>query len=222
VFLRVARKALDTHGVQVLFFDGNHEDHSLLKRDIGEFGGDLDENRSPIWMGGGLVYLPRGSHLSVGGHDVVSFGGAASIDRVGRIPGESWFIDELITDLDISFASSGDVMLSHDAPSGWIIPGLPSRWGMDRDWLAEIPHCEEHRERLRLAYEKVRPATVIHGHYHHSYSTTQSESWGDVKIIGLNGDGYPGWGAVLESRGGVAYVDRSSELLQDVRPWATR
>ena len=221
-FLRIAREAEKTHGLSVLFLDGNHENHELLRRDVEEFGGDLDNTRRPVWMGGGLVYLPRGSHFSVGGLDVEAFGGAASIDKGWRRAGESWFLEELITDADLAFAAKADVMLTHDAPSGWEIPGLPSRWGMDRAWLAEIPNCEAHRLRLREAFDVAQPSVLIHGHYHSQYNTTVYESWGAVEIVGLNRDTYPGWGAVLESRNGVAYVDQSSELLRDTVPWSLR
>jgi Icc-related predicted phosphoesterase len=200
--LSIARGGIATHGVSVLFLDGNHEDHTLLRDDCAEAGVDLSSERVPVWLGGGLFYLPRGSHISVGELDVTVMGGAASIDKKRHIRDGDWFAQETISDEDISFARQGDVLLSHDAPSGWRVPDLMARWGMAQEWLDELPRCEQHREVLRRAYEVVQPHLIVHGHYHSSYRTSSFEQWGEVSVAGLNACGWNGWGTILKSEKG--------------------
>jgi hypothetical protein len=207
-FIKIAREGQSTHGVSVLFLDGNHEDHALLARDVASTGADLSAGRAPVWLGGGLFYLPRGARIGVGGLSVSCFGGAASIDRDRHTPGVDWFEEEVLSDLDLSFAQPSDVLLSHDAPSGWDIPNLPVRWAMSQSWLNELGRCDQHRGRLREGYEVVAPTTVVHGHYHSDYQTTTQEAWGSVLVTGLNAAGYGGWGAKLSCGPEGAVVDR--------------
>ena len=42
--------------------------------------------------------LPRPARLRIGGRKILSLGGAASVDREWRVPGVSWWPDEVITD----------------------------------------------------------------------------------------------------------------------------
>jgi hypothetical protein len=219
-FIDMAVRARRTHGIDVLWLDGNHEDHPYLGRSITRYGGDTSRERRAVNLDGGLYYLPRGAHFTLGGLDAVAFGGAASIDRADRVAGRSWFEEELIGDLDISFASKADIMFSHDAPSGWDIPRILDRSAMRREWLAEIAHCEEHRTVLRRAYDLIMPGTIVHGHYHSGYQLTTTESWGDVHVHGLNCNGYPGWGALVSVVKGTLRVDRSSDLVDNTLEWA--
>lgn len=51
--------------------------------------------------------LPRPARLTIGGREVLSLGGAASVDRQSRIEGLTWWPDEAITDGHIAAAIAG-------------------------------------------------------------------------------------------------------------------
>jgi hypothetical protein len=171
--------------VPVLFLDGNHEDHPALRAATGY------PRRIPCNLGGNLWYLPRGSRLRIAGADAVAVGGARSIDRALRRPGVDWFWEEALDDEDLASLGTerADILLSHDAPAGWAIPGLAPDAALPLAWRGERPACEEHRARLRQALEVVRPELVIHGHYHQSYDLVRDEAWGPMSVAGLSEDG---------------------------------
>ena len=223
-FLRLARGAQRSHGVAVAFLDGNHEHHHYLRDDVATFGIDLSTERIPVWLGGGLTYLPRGARFSLGSLEVLCLGGAASIDRQGRIPGEDWFSEELLSpaDLEFSAARPADLLLCHDAPSGWSIPNLPPLHTMDRDWLDELAHCQAQRSLLRQVLDAVEAQAVFHGHYHSAYELRRDEKWGRLRVVGLGRDGRAGWGAVLSTVGDELVIEREHPLLLDKRPWPVR
>lgn len=201
-FIELARDARRTHGVDVWFLDGNHDHHTLLRADAGLDGSPDSSPRAPTNLGGGLFYLPRASTVTVAGLRVAVMGGAISIDRAHRRAGSSWFIEEQLSDADLEAGAAlghADVLLCHDAPSGWEIPGLPDQSYLPDSWIRQLPACWEHRRRLREAYEALQPALVVHGHYHSAYRKTVEESWGQVDAWGLDCDGTHAWGAILSA-----------------------
>ena len=184
-------------GVPVYFCDGNHEHHDHLAEVVTDARrrtgiGDL---REPVPVGEQLWYLPRGGRIQFGPVQLCSLGGAHSIDRAYRTPGSSWFDAEHVTDDDLAEACAGgrcDVLVTHDAPSGWAVPGLPAASEMSAAMQLELPAAHAHRMRLREAYEALQPSVVVHGHYHSRYRTTVTEPWGEVTVEGLDCDGTTG------------------------------
>jgi hypothetical protein len=105
---------------QIAFCDGNHENYELL-------------NRYPVemWRGGmthrirsNIHHLLRGECFTMEGHTFFVMGGAASTDRATRIPGLSWWPEELPTNEEYHHASETleahgnrvDYILTHTAP----------------------------------------------------------------------------------------------------------
>jgi len=219
-FLKVARDAQKTHGVLVSFIDGNHEDHALLRTDCLRAGEGL---AGPVWLGGGLNYLPRGSTISVGGLSVLCVGGAASIDRSDRVESISWFAEETLSRGDvvnIRKVGEVDVVLSHDAPSGWDIPGLPSLRLFPQGWLDELAHCRRHRRILAEALAKTNPQLLVHGHYHSNYQKTVNWGIGSTTVQGLSKNNTAGWGAVLSARNGRPVLEGELGPLLATVPYA--
>jgi hypothetical protein len=216
-FLNVARNSTANHGVETWFLDGNHEQHDLLSTDVREARTSGSGLLDPVNVGGSLWYLPRGCRLTIGGQRVACLGGAVSIDRGERIEGDSWFAAEAVTEADLQALISGgpaDVLLTHDAPSGWEPPGL----ALDRDLplrrQAMLPAIADHRRLLRRGYEALQPKLLVHGHYHISYDEFVGETWDDVRVVGLNCNGTQRSLRVLG--GGAA----GPELGPWVDPWA--
>ena len=199
-FLGIVKTAREKFGVDIWFIDGNHEHFSSLNRDVqaaqAAFGVS-EGNRDPVELAPGFVYLPRGSRIEVAGRSVACVGGAASIDRAYRISGVNWFPEERINVSDISAVAAGghaDILITHDAPSGWQIPGIRSERPLPTSWYLELPSCAEHRERVREVIELVTPSTLIHGHYHSAYQQRSVESWGTLDTFGLDCNETKRWG----------------------------
>lgn len=90
---------LNKIGVQVLFIDGNHENHALLnKYPISKmYGGRVHKIRDNI------IHLIRGEIYEINGKSVFAFGGANSVDKSyydiygnlkHRIEGKDWWREE--------------------------------------------------------------------------------------------------------------------------------
>lgn len=206
-FLRLARTARETYGVDVWFIDGNHENFYDLSAHVSKARPLGADPRSPVELAPGFVYLPRGSRIRVAGQRVLCVGGATSVDRTLRTPGIDWFIEERLSDADIDAAIAGgpaDILLSHDAPAGWTIPGLPM---LPASWLAELPAAHEHRRRLAEVFEAVLPSIVVHGHYHVAYAAEIERPWGPVRVYGLAHNGQHLWGARILTVDGIVHVD---------------
>lgn len=202
-FLRLAQRARDQYGVDLWFIDGNHEHFGLLATDVALSRLAGQGPREPVALAPGLIYLPRGSRVAIAGLSAVCVGGGVSIDQADRELGVSWFIEERLNDEDIAEAIAGgpaDMMLSHDAPAGWVIPGLASNDGsLAPEYRPMIEVSEEHRRRLGDVFTAVRPHYVIHGHYHSAYWRDVDTNWGAVQAIGLGCNGQRFWGVVLRT-----------------------
>ncbi len=188
----------------VWFLDGNHEQFPALKVAVADARkrNSITDPTAPVPLFGNLGYLPRGARFTIDGVTFCAVGGAHSIDRPFRKIGVSYFFDECITIEESEIATAGghaDVLLCHDAPSGWEIPGLAPLDMLPVAWQKEESACHEHREILREIYEELTPKQVVHGHYHRMYSKAVDESWGTVFIDGLNCDGTHGSIAVFET-----------------------
>ncbi|MHB1210267.1 MAG: metallophosphoesterase family protein [Acidimicrobiales bacterium] len=224
-FLNVVRTARAKFGVDVWFIDGNHEHFTTLNRNLAAAqvaAGVPEGDRDPVELSPGFIYLPRGSRITVAGRSVACVGGAASIDRADRIEGKSWFPEERINNVDIEAVAAGghaDILITHDAPAGWHIPGVMSEGPLPNSWYAELTSCYEHRERVREVLELViTPSTLIHGHYHTAYQQRSTESWGTLDTFGLDCNESQRWGvAVREVDGELSFEwvgDDSSSLVE--------
>lgn len=155
---RYWRKWLDEKPWTTLFVDGNHENFELL-------------NAYPVeeWHGGyihrvseKIIHLMRGNVFSLEGATFFAFGGAASHDKEWRLPGLSWWPEELPSDEELRQANDVltqcdnqvDYIISHCAPS--LIQGrLNPTYKTDRP--------TEYFEYVR---ETVRFKHWYFGHYH--------------------------------------------------------
>lgn len=202
-FLNVVRNARAKFGVDVWFIDGNHEHFTTLNRNVRAAqvaAGVPEGDRNPVELVPGFIYLPRGSRITVAGRSVACVGGAASIDRADRIVGTSWFPEERINDSDIAAIVAGghaDILITHDAPAGWRIPGAWSEGSPPSSWCTELLSCDEHRGRVREVLELVTPSTLIHGHYHVAYQQRSLESWGTLDTFGLDCNKSRRWGVAV-------------------------
>lgn len=169
-------------GLELVFVDGNHENFNWL----------YDK---PIEKDGRRRISPRVHHLPRGYRwiwDDVRFlalGGAVSVDKKWRQLDVSWWTQETLTDEEIATAVAGgpvDVLVSHDCPAGFRIPGLSDNPPFPPEAILE---SEAHRIRLSQVVDVVQPRFVFHGHYHVSYTRTVNFDYGPCNVYGLDCDG---------------------------------
>jgi hypothetical protein len=170
-------------GVTIMFVDGNHENFD----ELGAYPIDPDLGvrvlRCNVW------HLPRGTRWQWCGLEFLALGGAPSVDKAWRNPGTSWWPQETITQDDAHKAVAGgraDVMICHDTPAGYEIPGLMPPGTFPTVALVE---ADAHRELLRSIVDEVQPAFLWHGHYHSRYQQTVQISGSQLTITGLDCDG---------------------------------
>lgn len=150
------------HGGDLLFCDGNHEDHESLKR----------LEYPEVYPG--VRHMPRGSVFTLpDGRTVLFMGGADSIDKHLRTPGKDWFPEELISESDIYQLpeASVDIVISHTSPREFNIPY------MTESEKSRDPPCMA----LSHVLHKYRPKLWYFGHWHFfgqgTYKSSGSASW---------------------------------------------
>ena len=163
VFVAAMSATACSLGIPLLWVDGNHEHHPALAAL------PIDPATGLRPVAAGIWHLPRGFTWTWGSVRFLALGGAHSVDRVGRVPGMTWFPDETLHRSDIERAlhvDAVDVMITHDAPAGVSIPGV-----RPQDWPeADIRSAEAHRVILRGVADQLRPRWWFHGHYHVAYT----------------------------------------------------
>lgn len=177
-YLSAVEEACTTHDVMLLVVDGNHEYFpGLLALPV-------DPDTGLRQISPHIFHLPRGLRWNWHGFTWMALGGAHSVDRHMRKEGVSWWPQEHLSDDDVVRATAGgpvDVIVSHDAPAGVHIPGLPS----DSFPPSQIAAADEHRARVGAVVDATRPALMFHGHYHIRYSAWR----GNTHVFGLADDG---------------------------------
>ncbi len=110
----------------VLFVDGNHENFDLINAmPVEEWcGGKVHIIRRDAKGRPKIIHLMRGQVFEIEGKKIFTFGGAYSVDKYLRVPGESWWEDELPTDVQMKEAIENlaehnnevDYIVTHAAP----------------------------------------------------------------------------------------------------------
>lgn len=149
-----------------LFVDGNHECFSFYE-DQGE----------ELWHGGrvnrfadypSIVHLMRGQVFELEGSRVFTMGGATSTDRAWRVPGLSWFPEELPCAAEYEEAERNleragwevDYVLTHTCSSSL----LPRALYPDPGW--QTPEIDELTQFLAFLEERLRYRRWYFGHFH--------------------------------------------------------
>ena len=187
---------LERHGVDLLLFvDGNHDwhpwlracrrKHEALLAENGPADADstLTQRTVPVEDTGRVRWAPRGSLLELAGLRILCCGGAPSIDPELRVPGQSWWPEEEITDDDVACSCAVgrvDVLVTHDASELVAIPGIVDRWAPGE--------ASRHRvERIRAA---TTPRWAFSGHYHKRLSAIVDDGRSQTcwQVLGCEGN----------------------------------
>lgn len=153
-------------GIQRVYVTlGNHEPWPWIVRLFDAHPGHAVRVSDVTWL------LPRPARLHIGGRELLSLGGASSVDRAYRTEGRDWWAEEAITDEHVDAAIAGgaaDVMLTHESPAGTPVRAVQellstNPFGFPNDALAE---SEASRARVTRVWDAVRPSLLMHGHLH--------------------------------------------------------
>jgi predicted phosphodiesterase len=165
------------HKVPIYVLDGNHENHGQLEK--------YHDAEEMVVLADNLFYLPRGFSWEWSGRKFLSIGGAFSIDYMRRIPGVSWWEDEVPNAAQINRAidvGKVDFVLAHDAPIQAEIPFLyPISAALEA-------RSEKNRKAMGAVLESASPKRWYHGHYHQRYNGYVTLPNGVVS--GISGLGY--------------------------------
>lgn len=144
----------------ILFIDGNHECFPQIYSYPEEMwnGGRVHRIRPNVW------HLMRGQVYDIDGKSVFTMGGGYSIDAAYRIPGRSWWPEEMPSDEEYAEAwrnlkkhsNKVDVIVSHAAPEETMQMFVQT---------GEISHRFLQEGRLNVFLENLRQ-TVEHEHYY--------------------------------------------------------
>lgn len=172
---------------RVLVTLGNHEDWGRIAPAQDAVPGRALRVSDVVWL------LPRPFRFRLAGREVLSLGGASSVDKAERTLGKDWFEEELITEAMEAAAITGghaDLLLTHESPARAvpevqaILAGNPLQWPADALNLSA-----QQRERVQRVSDAVLPKLHMHGHMH---------VYGDIehadgrRVISLDRDTFAG------------------------------
>lgn len=162
-YVHHVNKCMLKNNMFVVWIDGNHENFDVL------FGTDWPETRLGFSrIAERVLYAPRGHRWEWDGVRFLSLGGGYSIDKDWRLSqgpeGMYWWRQETITQADVMNCGTNavDVMFSHDMPEGVDLGISLTHNSREDQW---------NRKAVRAVVDKVKPARLYHGHYHHANQT---------------------------------------------------
>lgn len=163
-FLERVNEYATAADIRIAVTPGNHEDWRYIL-DCFESAGP----GRPAPIRSHISVLPRGFRWTQRGRSLLSFGGAASIDYEWRVPGFSWWPEELPTDTDLAKLRGRapvDIMITHDSP----IPGVPKVQAIREapgGWSEEaVDYANRGARTVTEAWEAAAPKILVHGHFH--------------------------------------------------------
>lgn len=168
-FVDECNRLAESTAIPLYWVDGNHENHDLL--DVLQACHGTD---APIETGGTCVkWIPRGCRFELFGVSFMGYGGAYSVDWDMRVPGVSWWEQELVDPDHVAALPEArvDVLVTHEAPLGKEI-----------SYKDNIPESVTQRELILEVQRKVRPALHVCGH-HHTRETWDSDGT-EVHVLG--------------------------------------
>ncbi|MFD1210750.1 metallophosphoesterase [Arthrobacter sp. GCM10027362] len=179
-FDRRIEQRLVENGIDLVFVDGNHDNHTELRAlPVQEDG--LARVRPHI------LYLPRGARTDYEGLTVGGLGGAFSVDYEWRRPGRDWWpgIEQVQPDDVAKLVAHGrvNILLTHDVPAA-----VPMTMGLKLS--AEIEaQARVSRLLLQEAVDALKPAHVFSGHWHQRKTSTIAHQDGSatrVDVLDMN------------------------------------
>ncbi len=142
------------------FVDGNHENFDLLQKYPCEekWGGEVSRIRDNVF------WLRRGEVYEINGKSILALGGATSTDKHLRIPGKSWWPEEIWSFVETLYISEQalskeiDIVVSHTCPADY-------KRMLVQSWYDNIG-CKVSVEMSELIRNGLKPKQWHFGHFH--------------------------------------------------------
>ena len=167
-FLDEVNAALIDNKVNLMWLDGNHEDFDQLESLIKL---QPKNKNGQTYIRSQILYSPRGCLWEMNNKIFMTVGGAVSIDRKWRVPHESWWPQEQLTDVEVygivaraidrrqKDKPNVDYLFTHDCH-----PLTPFKN------LIDDPTSSMHRDKIKRIFNAVLPSMWFHGHMHTKYT----------------------------------------------------
>lgn len=184
-YLDRLNEAAHANSLTIFALRGNH-DSDYWEHVLGSDHYPRDTVTGGRYVRSNIVLLPRVTDFWMGSgegrrHFFVA-GGAYSIDKSWRVPGESWWPEEELTDAEVDAIEDQkvDILLTHDCSNRTPFNG---NLKPDLDSVA-------HRQRIDKVLAKTSPEMHFHGHMHNRYewmNMVNGYQW--TETYGLDMDG---------------------------------
>jgi hypothetical protein len=184
-YLDAVEEACVRLGIKILVTPGNHEDYGQLAQVPGV----------TLWVRDHIAFLPRGHRFTVNGWQVLSFGGAPSIDFEYREEGVSWWPAELPAADEVDAAIAGgpcDILLLHESADAPHLTDAVARIvsANSAGWSDQgLAYARVGRELITRLRAGVRPHLALHGHYHVADIARHGDGSRTVSLARDGGDG---------------------------------
>lgn len=160
-------KWLDNKPWTTLFIDGNHENFDLLEQYPVE-----------TWNGGkihrikpSIIHLMRGQAFNLNGKKFFTFGGAASVDKIHRTEGKSWWAREMPSTAEYAEGMDKLDMVKWDVDYVITHTCSTSTLKTIADKIGFEPKPEDSVNKyLEVIEEKLRYKYWFFGHFHENYN----------------------------------------------------
>ncbi len=164
---------------------GNHEPWGEIAPLQHAHQGEVIRISEVTWL------LPRPARLHIGGREILSLGGAASVDREWRTEGVDWWPDENIHGVHVEAATVGgpaDVMLTHESPAGTPVRQVSEILRTNPLGFPKAGRLESavSRKRVSRVWDEIRPDLLMHGHMHIPGAGTTDDG---RRVISMGCDG---------------------------------
>lgn len=200
--LGASDRILKDAGIErVLVTLGNHEPWPYITPVLDAYPGEAVRVSERTWL------LPRPYRFRIAGRQILSMGGATSVDRAWRKAGTEWWPDETITDAHVESALAGgpaDVMITHETPAATPVRAVrellrTNPFGFPAEALVDSATS---RARITQVWDAVRPDLLLHGHMHVPGGGTTADG---RRVISLGQD---------EQQGHLAFLDLATLTIE--------
>lgn len=160
-------KYLEENNGQLLVVRGNHSDTSFYR----------PNHWTSVYKK--ITFVPDFTYYRINGSVFLLAGGATSIDRVTRIVGEDYWVDEkFVLPEQLESLEQCDVLITHSTP---LIAFPNDGFANIAGWFKNDPTLKEElikeREDIQKLYEQVNPKAVVYGHFHKTVSEYIDGTW---------------------------------------------
>lgn len=187
-------KKIEQLPCELLFVDGNHENFDRINTlpRVQRFGGEVGE-----YIKDKCYHLRRGNIYEIAGKNVLTFGGALSIDKAERLHYEAytrkrvWWAGEAITALQLErgleniakFGGNIDIVVTHTCPASFL-RCLAEKIDIEYKLQDENAHHLERILEALIAKQKNEALEWFFGHWHEDFDF--SDDFGSKQKIRIN------------------------------------